>query len=378
MTDPISGKPLDTLGTVELIERLAKSVRLRATGTAAPSAIAATMPAPAKAPDEATAAEPQQPQGFESPQPAGAGDNPFEKAATVEPADQPAPFAPPVQEFGKPHTFAAPSVDGFAQSSTKEDNFVPSALKPLDLDADDQLDEIADSFSLPIRKPDAQPFNAPTPFSAPASQSQSQSQNEAQSDAARGEPFPAPKANEASPQQPEHRQAFPPIPQSFSGHEEPAEETTAQFDAEEEDEQPFGSLLELRNRLTRPQQFVRVDDEPVDDTLAEPAVVFPGQGGQPAPQPVQAAPAFAPPPQSAEVPEQPAPNFAEPNQGNGEPQQPFAPHGFARRPFAEDAAQMASAPAPSQPQAPVAKDPAETERALRSALATLQRMSGAA
>jgi hypothetical protein len=120
----------------------------------------------------------------------------------------------------------------------------------------------------------------------------------------------------------------------------PAEEAEDESDALTEAEDSYSSLLAMKNPFRPREEFVRIDEPEPSDEAIEPAVVFPGQEHRAAdPEPV------------AEV--------AEP----------------AARPF--DAPHQ---PAPSTAPARAARaaDPAETERALRSALANLQRMSGAA
>jgi hypothetical protein len=131
-------------------------------------------------------------------------------------------------------------------------------------------------------------------------------------------------------------------------------------------EEEYSSLLDMTKPGQPRQSFVRVDEPEADDNDIETVVVFPGQGslngsrfaasaapGNPAPQ------AFAAPIEQAAVQAAPAVrSFAEPpefaEQSGSQPQQSTFPAG----------------PAPI--------DPAETERALRSALASLQRMTGVA
>jgi hypothetical protein len=110
-------------------------------------------------------------------------------------------------------------------------------------------------------------------------------------------------------------------------------------------DESFRSLLDLGRAPPR-QPLVRIE-EPADESAGiEPVVVFPGHGSRPfaAPAPTSPEPAPTPIPAGA-------------------------------RPF------DAPSPVPTQPQvsgAGLQRDPEETERALRAALATLQRMSGAA
>lgn len=121
------------------------------------------------------------------------------------------------------------------------------------------------------------------------------------------------------------------------------------------EEEKFGSLLDLGlGALVRPQ-FVRIEEPETDMADAEPVVIFPGQGAPVGAVPAFLAPAFAaaPAPQSAPADSAPFRRFDAPaSVGHGQP-----------------IANLAAAPA---------LDPAETDRALRAALANLQRMSGAA
>lgn len=130
---------------------------------------------------------------------------------------------------------------------------------------------------------------------------------------------------------------FEPVEADFSDEDEP-EDALA--------DESYSSLLSMKNPFrTEPEEFVRIDQPEAEDYAAEPAVVFPGQ--EPAAQ--QALPAEV----EAEAEQTPA------------AVRPFdAPH------------QPAPSTAPVHPRK--VPDPIETERALRSALANLQRMSGAA
>lgn len=132
------------------------------------------------------------------------------------------------------------------------------------------------------------------------------------------------------------------------------EEPVGDDDVAAEDEK-FGSLLDLGlGALVRPQ-FVRIEDPDADSAATEPVVIFPGQGALAAQAPAFAAAAMAaaPAPQSAPADSAPFRRFDAPaSVGHGQP-----------------IASMAATPM---------LDPAETDRALRAALANLQRMSGAA
>jgi hypothetical protein len=108
----------------------------------------------------------------------------------------------------------------------------------------------------------------------------------------------------------------------------PADNDAEEPDAEAELETGYSSLLGMSNPFAAPKsEFVRIEEPQEDLDLAEPAVVFPGQ-------------------------QEPA-------------------NAFGSRPF--DPPAKSAAPAPAHAQAP-----ADADAALRAALATLQRMSGAA
>jgi hypothetical protein len=120
----------------------------------------------------------------------------------------------------------------------------------------------------------------------------------------------------------------------------PVETEEDEDDALAEADESYSSLLEMNNPFRAREEFVRVDEPEVEDEEIEPAVVFPGQ---------EASVGEAAAPVSAARP------FDAPRQAGNQP---------------------APSTAPARPRA--VTDPAETDRALRSALANLQRMSGAA
>lgn len=123
-----------------------------------------------------------------------------------------------------------------------------------------------------------------------------------------------------------------------------------EFDDIGETEENYSSLLAMRNPFRGPGEFVRIEEPEPEDGEIEPAVVFPGEA------PLDASPApFAAP--GANLPVTPAP----------------APGLSAEKPDLRPFDAPANAGAERRK-----ADPEETERALRSALATLQRMSGAA
>lgn len=129
----------------------------------------------------------------------------------------------------------------------------------------------------------------------------------------------------------------------------------------------YSSLLDLVKQPEQYPQFVRIEEpDPASDAI-EPVVIFPGQAACLGQTPVQPAP-FAAPVANFEAPSA-TPAAA--------PAEPVAPAASGLRPFdSPDAARPGQAVAAAAPA--TVQDPAETERALRAALATLQRMSGAA
>jgi hypothetical protein len=135
------------------------------------------------------------------------------------------------------------------------------------------------------------------------------------------------------------------------------ETVAADDDDEDEDDaladvdENYSSLLAMTNPFRQREEFVRIDEPEADADEIEPAVVFPGHEELAA----QAA---------EEGSEEPSEDVAAPP-----PARPFdAPHQSLNQPA------PSTAPVRTRPVA----DAAETERALRSALANLQRMSGAA
>ncbi len=160
-------------------------------------------------------------------------------------------------------------------------------------------------------------------------------------------------------------------PNAPAQQDEPAEATGGEPPEDGEDEntvvleEGYSSLLDLSRPAPGRQQFVRIEEPEVLASEIEPVVIFPGQEAAkdapfaraPASQPEEAAAPFAKPAEqeAAQAAPAPAAPFTQP---------PDETATFGQPPFA-----------PPQKQQ---RDPEETERALRSALATLQRMSGAA
>ena len=122
-----------------------------------------------------------------------------------------------------------------------------------------------------------------------------------------------------------------------------AEGAADEPDADEADDETEGysSLLDLSLPVAPRQSFVRIEEPEAAEAAIEPVVIFPGQAGR------QSAPTEAP--------------------AAGPGLRPFDPPTLAAT------GQPIAAATPLAP-----TDPEETERALRAALTTLQRMSGAA
>lgn len=141
--------------------------------------------------------------------------------------------------------------------------------------------------------------------------------------------------------------AAPPVPQSFAP---PVESITEATSGEEES---YASLLEMK---TPPRAFVRIEEPEVESAEVEPVVIFPGQDNRQ--------------------------SFASPANSFGQNANGFAQNGHeaalngAGRLF--DGPVMPNAPMRVPPAMARSIDAEETERQLKAALATLQRMSGAA
>ncbi len=121
-------------------------------------------------------------------------------------------------------------------------------------------------------------------------------------------------------------------------------------------EENFGSLSDMANPFRAPAEYVRIEEPEEDDDSIEPAVIFPAHAAR----------------RSASHTEAQADT---PSASDGQT-------GFKRKsgpaPAASEATPLSEMPAAPFQTPPASADPAETERALRMALATLQKMSGAA
>jgi len=221
---------------------------------------------------------------------------------------------PPVSAFADPDDFAAAEAEDAARAIA---DFFGPANTEIAEPAEEQSPVITPKTDL------GDPIETPTPVAMPAS--------------LRGVPIDLEDEGDED----DLAASFAlPLGGSFSGIDESDTSDEEQFDEEEPDDSDYSSLLAMKNPFVRQQEFVRVDEPEDESGSIEPAVTFPS------------APATA-------------------REDTDAPQvQPFA------RPFdppktpVETALRAAPAAAP--------RDPGDAERSLRDALATLQRMSGAA
>ncbi|MEZ5742140.1 MAG: hypothetical protein R3D89_00020 [Sphingomonadaceae bacterium] len=294
----ISDAELGDLSHVELLERLALSLKRRREAPteepAAPTVVPATAPEP----------EPQ----------------------AVEP-EAPAPFAAPeAQDFSAP----------LDQPTAEPAPSIPAAMRPIGLDSADDGDDLLPSY-VPPRHIGAMP-------GAPAAQPEESAPQE--EPRAFDAPTPAAQPAPAAPQIP---QAYEPEAPAFAAPSpmpsayEPGESGEAKAATDNDEarvlEEGYSSLLNLSRPAGERSEFVRIEEPEALGEEIEPVVVFPGQeAGQRGSFGAAAAAAHAEQRFDAPAPE----------------------------------------PVPSSGEGQSEQDAAESERALRAALATLQRMSGAA
>jgi hypothetical protein len=263
-------------------------------------------------------------------------DDPLPEAAADRPAEQI--VVPPFQ--AAPPVFAAPSFEPVAFETSPEPASepavaplavepivvppiaMPAALRPVGLDFDDDLGEDDLSGFLPPRHI-AMPVTAPEPAPAPAPAAE----------ALNPPPFAAPFA--------------PPAPEP-----EPAAEAEEDVLAD-----GYSSLLDLSRPAPLRTGFVRIEEPEEEVAAPEPVVVFPGQAqrfaaSQPAAETL------------ATTPSAPVAAMAAPAEGAA-----------ALRRFDAPASAVPGAAQPISAAPATMQDREEAERALRTALATLQRMS---
>lgn len=334
---------LDSLGLVELTERFAATLRKRRAALAASAAAVEVQPLVAPSVE---ISESQEPANFSVPQfevppfavPEAAPEVASELAFAADPA--PLTFAP----LGAGDTIQAGVLP--EPELPVAPMAMPAALRPISFD---ELDEDEDFATyLPLR-------HIPMPQVQPAA-GVSVEPEELSAPPESVVPFSAPVP-----------QAYEPDSAPFAG-----EPTTAAFslpvDAIEAVEEPvadgYSSLLDIAKLDETPRQtFVRIEEPEPEHAAIEPVVIFPGQAAR---QNFAQLSAFAP-----QVQVQPAPPM-----DLAQAPAPVADAATLRRfdaPSNAIAGQQVAAQAPAAVQ-----DPVETERALRAALATLQRMSGAA
>lgn len=343
---------LDSLGLVELTERFAATLRKRRAALAASTAVvevdavaapAVELPVPQESADfdvpqfEVPPFAVPESASFAQAEPAFAADPvpvaPLEAELAPLAATSVEPAAPAFAPLGEDLAAQPPVAPQPEAPSAPLD--MPAALRPISFD---ELDEDEDFATyLPLRHiPMPQ---APAVAEAPAE----------------------PVAASAPP-------AFqPPVPQAYEPEPVPAPKT-AGFNppvegaeaVEEQVADGYSSLLAITKPEEAPRQtFVRIEEPEPEHAAIEPVVIFPGQAAR---QNFAQPQVFAP-----QVPA-PAAELQAPSE---------APDAASLRRF--DAPSSAVAGQAVAAQAPAAaQDPAETERALRAALATLQRMSGAA
>lgn len=139
--------------------------------------------------------------------------------------------------------------------------------------------------------------------------------------------------------------------------DEPEEE---EADDSIDEAEGYSSLLRLKSGAARPTEFVRIEEPDPDMSAIQPVVVFPGHESRRPAQPAQ-------PEQRREPSTSAVPEFSAEMADNGSP----ANTRLFDQPVSDEAA------APAHFEASASSDAGETERALRAALANLQRIGGA-
>ncbi|MDE1467430.1 hypothetical protein [Aurantiacibacter sp. D1-12] len=236
----------DSVGLVQLVQKLGDALDKHREWSAQRAAEAAAAPQPAPANEaEASEAAPSIPQDFEAARPDDAAEamaayfsRPAEAAPTpvedeMPDADQPAPPAPiPGQQF-------APLAEN---------------MRIRDEDDEDEMDDLAASFALPLTRAESPIPPSVTPTPRPS--------------------FDIPPPDAAAAAESEE-----------IGEDEEEEETSPQSDA------AYSSLSSVNNPFKQDaQQFVRIDEPEPDVESVRPAVVFPHQETRmatPAPAPVE-------------------------------------------------------------------------------------------
>ncbi len=256
-----------------------------------------------------------------------------QRAAATAPAPEPFATVAEVPPVPQPYDFTAPS-PAEPEPLPPAPLAIPAALRPLNLDDHDEDDPVPG-------------FVPPRQISMPS----------------------APETPQLSPVQQPTSEDTSAIAETLraaaAGHfDQDLEADDTTLDSADDDPvlaNGYSSLLELTRPAAPRQEFVRVEEPDYDRGEIEPAVVFPGHwAGHDAPfAPPTGGPFAAPPPVA--------------------PVEEVAPvvYPLGMRPFDSPSADQAPASAANAPAAPF-HSPEETEIALRGALASLQRMSGAA
>lgn len=321
----LASADLAELSPVELVERFALALKQRRHSGKFPAALLETAaafelplrPQASQVPDILAAMAP-------SAEPVAASAPEVTEAAQVpEAAPEAASAAPPL--FAA--TPASSAADNAPVAATPSPLALPAAMRPIEFSNHDEQDELPD-------------YVPPRSFAIPRMPAAADEASTAAYSTDNAQPETAPEA----------------APETVSLAEN-ASHSPAELGAEVDvNEEGYSSLLALSKSAPLRQTFVRID-EPADESApVEPVVIFPGQATLPGTR-------FSRPSESASPAEQPA---AAP-QDQADMAQAAAP---GMRRF--------DAPAAGAPGTGAVQDPAEAERALRSALATLQRMSGAA
>ena len=329
----IASAELAELSPVELVERFALALKQRRHSGAFPAALLETA---------AAFDLPLRPQASQVPDVLAAMAPIAESEVAVAPETAPvaAPEVAPATPPRVPEAFAAaaPPVAAAPLASSEVDDApvatvrtpltLPAAMRPIEFGAHDGHGDLPD-------------YVPPRSFVIPRTQVVSEQPAAiAEDSAAIAQPLAAPMAESVS---------YSPAAASAEPSAEP-----------DVNEEGYSSLLALSKSAPFRQTFVRIDEPESEFSQVEPVVIFPGQATRPGTR-------FARPSENSTPIEQPA----APQQAPMDMPQPGA-SGLRRFD-----APTTSAPSPAvNPAAP--QDPAEAERALRSALATLQRMSGAA
>lgn len=335
----IASAELAELSPVELIERFALALQQRRHSGAFPAGLLETAAAfglPVRPQDQEPPAAPQAFAPLREPAAA---------SATEAIVAAPPLFALPEAIVAIPRLFAASApeeaeIDDSPVAAMHLPLTLPAAMRPIELGEHEEHDDLPGyvpprSFAMP------RPAEVPTALAEPVEVCAG---NVQQADANLAE-----SATDS------------PVEIEPAVGPEVGHEVAAGADAEADvSEDGYSSLLALSRSAPLRQTFVRIDEPDSEFAQVEPVVIFPGQSTRPGLR--FSRPSEDAKPAEAQIETSP---FPVPTPEGGAPQ--------LRRFDSPGASGSATAAGPAG-----AQDPAEAERALRSALATLQRMSGAA